>query len=49
MEDPYKTPHFEITQSEYDPLKDYYHTIVFRKKTEGIRTATTRLMMLIMG
>ena len=33
--DPYKTPHFEITQSEYDPLKDYYHTIVFPEENGG--------------
>ena len=33
--DPYKTPHFEITQSEYDPLKDYYHTIVFPEEDGG--------------
>lgn len=33
--DPYSTPHFEIAQSEYDPLKDYYNTIVCPEEEGG--------------
>ena len=33
--DPSGTPHFEITQSEYDPMKDYYNTIVCPEEEGG--------------